>query len=137
MLAFLLFVATCGTADPPPAAPSPPPTERITRLGAEALRSRPRPSDPWSFLRDVPGIVLDRVDVGGSETAQQSLLVSRGDGGAGASLAGTDDQCASFGRLWQMGGHDLQRICSGQRCGKAVQQQLPCAIPVHVSTLCK
>jgi hypothetical protein len=89
MLSFLIFLAACGPAvadetAPAKAAPSPPPTERITRLTAEEIRARPRPSDPWSIARDVPGVVLDRVDVGGSETAQQSLLISRGDAGGGA-----------------------------------------------------
>ena len=60
----------------------PVPAERV--FGREELRSHPRPADPWSILRDVPGIVLDRVSVGGSGTAQQSLLVSRGDAGGGA-----------------------------------------------------
>lgn len=55
-----------------------------TLLTAEALASLPRPTDPWSVLRDVPGVVVDRVNVGGSETAQQSLLVSHGDTGPGA-----------------------------------------------------
>jgi hypothetical protein len=49
------------------------------------LRAQPRTADPWAVMRDVPGVVTDRVDVGGSETAQQSLLVARGDQGAGAS----------------------------------------------------
>ncbi len=49
----------------------------------DALTEAPRPSDPWSRLRDVPGLVLDRVDVGGSETAQQSVIVAHGDGGTG------------------------------------------------------
>ena len=88
MLAFLLLLVACGpaaAADAPPAkpVPSPPPTERTTRFTAEDIRNRPRPSDPWSIVRDVPGVVLDRVDIGGSETAQQSLLISRGDSGAG------------------------------------------------------
>src|SRR6185295_1627643 len=48
------------------------------------LASLPRPSDPWSVVRDVPGVVTDRVNVGGSETAQQSLLLSHGDPGSGA-----------------------------------------------------
>jgi hypothetical protein len=95
MLAPLLLAAACAAADetaPAPAPPSPPPTERAVRLTAEEIRARPRPSDPWSIARDVPGIVVDRVDVGGSETAQQSLLVSRGDAGAGATwtLDGVD-----------------------------------------------
>ncbi len=32
----------------------------------------------------MPGVVLDRVDVGGSDTGQQSLVISRGDPGPGA-----------------------------------------------------
>lgn len=89
MLAASLLVVACGAAGPrepvpPGATPSPPPTERVVRFTAEGIRRRPRPSDPWPILRDVPGVVLDRVDVGGSETAQQSLLISRGDAGAGA-----------------------------------------------------
>ena len=58
--------------------------ERPSVFTAGDLRSVPRPTDPWSVLRDVPGVVVDRVNVGGSDTAQQSLLVSHGDAGAGA-----------------------------------------------------
>ena len=56
------------------------------------LRTVPRPTDPWSVLRDVPGVVVDRVNVGGSDTAQQALLVSHGDPGparCGRSTAST------------------------------------------------
>jgi hypothetical protein len=72
----------CGSDEP-----ARPRTERrpgTTVADAEALRALPRPTDVWSVLRHVPGVVLDRVDVGGSEWAQQSLLVSHGDAGAGA-----------------------------------------------------
>jgi hypothetical protein len=56
-----------------------------TSFSADDLRGLPRPADPWSLLRDVPGVVLDRVNVGGSESEVQSLLVARGDPGIGAS----------------------------------------------------
>ncbi len=55
-----------------------------TIFSADDLQSVPRPTDPWSILRDVPGVIVDRVNVGGSETAQQALLVSHGDPGSGA-----------------------------------------------------
>jgi hypothetical protein len=55
-------------------------------LPAAALRSTPRPSDAWSIAGDVSGVVSDRVNVGGSETGQQSLLVAKGDAGAGATF---------------------------------------------------
>src|SRR5688500_5740257 len=99
MLALVILVA-CGVI-----APSPAPTERVTRLAAEEIRARPRPSAPWSILRDVPGIVLDRVDVGGSETGRQSLIVSRGDAGTGATwtvdgIDVTDPAAAGFAALY-------------------------------------
>lgn len=58
--------------------------EGTTVWPSRELASLPRPADPWSVLRDVPGVVTDRVNVAGSETAQQSLLVSHGDAGLGA-----------------------------------------------------
>ena len=109
MLASFVLLVACGAApdERPPAgqAPSPPPTERTTRYAAEDIRARPRPSDPWSILRDVPGVVTDRVDIGGSETAQQSLLISRGDAGGGATwtLDGidvTDPAALGFAALY-------------------------------------
>ncbi len=60
------------------------PGDRGGGLDEEALRTVPRPADPWSVARDVPGVVLDRADVGGSDSTQQSLIVSGGDPGSGA-----------------------------------------------------
>jgi dipeptidyl aminopeptidase/acylaminoacyl peptidase len=59
-------------------------TPEGTVFSADDLQSVPRPTDPWSVLADVPGVVVDRVNVGGSDTAQQALLVSHGDNGTGA-----------------------------------------------------
>ncbi len=56
-------------------------------FGARELRAIPHPAGVWSLLAEVPGLLVDRVDVGGSETALQSLLVTRGDTGAGATWA--------------------------------------------------
>jgi hypothetical protein len=54
---------------------------------AEPDRARlPRAGHPWALLRDVPGLVLDRVDVGGSDTAQQALTVGHGDSGPGTTF---------------------------------------------------
>jgi hypothetical protein len=82
----------CAVAEAPPAALRHPRLDRATRFPAADLRALPRPADPWSALRDVPGVAVDRVNVGGSETAQQSLLVAYGDAGAGAAwtLDGAD-----------------------------------------------
>ncbi|HEY3122303.1 MAG TPA: hypothetical protein VGL15_16880 [Vicinamibacteria bacterium] len=63
-----------------------------THFSADDLAAVPRPTDVWSVLRDVPGVLLDRVNVGGSDTALQSLVVYRGDPGTGAvwSIDGVD-----------------------------------------------
>jgi hypothetical protein len=42
----------------------------------------PRGSDLWSAVSAVPGVVLDRVNVGGSESALQPIVVWRGESGA-------------------------------------------------------
>jgi hypothetical protein len=97
---FFLLVPPAG----PPAPPPPPgPADAGRLFTADALRSVPRPASVWSLLAEVPAVVVDRVDVGGSETALQSVLVSRGDTGAGATwtLDGTDvtDPAALGGTL--------------------------------------
>jgi len=78
-----------ATATPSPRAT---PFDRATAFDEQALRQIPRPADPWSLARDVPGVVVDRVNVGGSDTALQSILVAGGDPGTGASwiLDGVD-----------------------------------------------
>ncbi len=74
------------------AAPGPPAPDTRTEFDTPNLRALPRPADAWSVLREVPGVVVDRVNVGGSDTALQSLLVSHGDPGTGATwtLDGVD-----------------------------------------------
>jgi hypothetical protein len=59
--------------------------DRAAAFGQRELHWIPRPADPWSVARDVPGVVVDRVNVGGSDTALQSILVAGGDPGTGAS----------------------------------------------------
>ncbi|PYQ20997.1 MAG: hypothetical protein DMF79_09140 [Acidobacteria bacterium] len=90
----LAIVLRCGSgsAETPPVSRDRA-AEPSSVFSAENLGTFPRPTDPWSVLRDVPGVVVDRVNVGGSETAQQSLLVSHGDGGGGA--------------LWTLDGFDV------------------------------
>ena len=69
-----------ATASPPAA-----PRDRTTTFDEQELRRIPRPTDPWSVARDVPGVVVDRANVGGSDSALQSILVAGGDPGTGAS----------------------------------------------------
>ena len=42
------------------------------------LEEVPSARDPWVILQQVPGVLMDRVNVGGSESGQQSGFVSKG-----------------------------------------------------------
>ena len=45
----------------------------------ETLQNMPSARDPWVMLERTPGIVMDRVNVGGNQSGQQSNYISRGD----------------------------------------------------------
>jgi hypothetical protein len=49
-----------------------------TTLTAEELRSTPQSKDPWALLKTVPGVIVDRVNVGGNESGQQSGFIGKG-----------------------------------------------------------
>jgi Carboxypeptidase regulatory-like domain len=52
-----------------------------TTLTKEELAQIPSARDPWAMLRTVPGIVMDRVNIGGNENGQQANFVGKGDNG--------------------------------------------------------
>ena len=52
-----------------------------TTFGDAALNEGPTARDPWVLLQQVPGVLVDRVNVGGSESGQQSTFTARGDNG--------------------------------------------------------
>jgi hypothetical protein len=58
--------------------------ERRTNLGANVgaadLAKVPTARDPWSLLSQAPGVVVDRVNVGGNESGQQSNFLGTGSG---------------------------------------------------------
>jgi len=49
-----------------------------TNVTFEELQSIPTARDPWVVLQTIPAISVDRVNVGGSESGQQSLYVGKG-----------------------------------------------------------
>lgn len=49
-----------------------------TNFTADELTGIPNSRDPWALLRTVPGVVMDRVNIAGNETGQQSSFVGRG-----------------------------------------------------------
>ncbi len=52
-----------------------------TTFDLEALQNLPSARDPWVMLERTPGIVMDRVNVGGNQSGQQSGFISRGAAG--------------------------------------------------------
>ncbi|HUF24214.1 MAG TPA: TonB-dependent receptor [Vicinamibacterales bacterium] len=49
-----------------------------TNVTYEELQSVPSSRDPWVVLQTVPGIIVDRVNVGGAESGQQSNYQAKG-----------------------------------------------------------
>lgn len=55
-------------------------TAARTSFDLETLQSIPSARDPWVMLERVPNITMDRINVGGSQSGQQSGYISRGSG---------------------------------------------------------
>ncbi|MGZ8878622.1 MAG: carboxypeptidase regulatory-like domain-containing protein, partial [Candidatus Aminicenantales bacterium] len=53
-----------------------------TTVGKVELESIPTARDPWVILQTAPGVQVDRVNVGGSESGQQTVYVGKGSGTA-------------------------------------------------------
>ncbi len=49
-----------------------------TNFTQDELSKIPNSRDPWALLRTVPGVVMDRVNIAGNETGQQSAFVGKG-----------------------------------------------------------
>jgi hypothetical protein len=52
-----------------------------TNVNLEELQNIPSARDPWVVLQTIPGIIVDRVNVGGAESGQQSNYQAKGAGG--------------------------------------------------------
>jgi hypothetical protein len=53
-------------------------TTTTTNVTYEELQQIPSARDPWVVLQTVPGVVVDRVNVGGAESGQQSNYQAKG-----------------------------------------------------------
>jgi hypothetical protein len=49
-----------------------------TNISYDELQQIPSSRDPWVVLQTVPGVIVDRVNVGGAESGQQSNYVAKG-----------------------------------------------------------
>ena len=54
----------------------------VANFDQAMLNEVPTARDPWVLLQFVPGVQLDRINVGGSESGQQSVYSVRGDDGS-------------------------------------------------------
>jgi len=53
-------------------------TGTATNFTSDELTKIPTSRDPFALLRGVPGVLVDRVNIGGNETGQQSNFASKG-----------------------------------------------------------
>lgn len=53
-------------------------TSRTSRFNQEALQAIPSARDPWVILEQAAGVAMDRQNVGGNASGQQSNFVARG-----------------------------------------------------------
>lgn len=53
-------------------------TATTTNVTNEELQQIPSARDPWVVLQTVPGVIVDRVNVGGAESGQQSSYQAKG-----------------------------------------------------------
>lgn len=53
-------------------------TAVATNISLEELQNVPSSRDPWVILQTVPGVIVDRVNVGGAESGQQSNYKAKG-----------------------------------------------------------
>src|SRR5262245_20547300 len=53
-------------------------TGTATNFTSDELTKIPTSRDPFALMRSVPGVLVDRVNIGGNETGQQSNFASKG-----------------------------------------------------------
>ena len=53
-------------------------TGTATTISKDELVAIPTSRDPWALMRTVPGVMVDRVNVAGSESGQQSNIFAKG-----------------------------------------------------------
>ena len=65
-----------------------------TNVSLEELQNIPSARDPWVVMQTVPGIIVDRVNVGGAESGQQSNYQAKGEQEKSYIFPGTTESIA-------------------------------------------
>jgi hypothetical protein len=71
-------------------------------VGKEAMQSLPSARDPWVILQLAPSVMVDRENVGGNESGQQSGFIGKGDT-SGARISGNQ----GANNTWSVDGIDI------------------------------
>jgi Carboxypeptidase regulatory-like domain len=71
-------------------------------VNKEALQSLPTARDPWTVIQLAPSIMLDRENIGGNESGQQSGFIARGDT-SGSRYSGNQ----GANNIWSVDGVDI------------------------------
>lgn len=66
----------------------------VTRVEMEKI---PTSRDPWTVLQSVPSVMVDRINVGGNQSGQQSVYIGKGSRGGRGGNVGSDN-------TWNMDG---------------------------------
>jgi len=74
-------------------------------VGKEAMQSLPSARDPWVVMQQAPAIMMDRENVGGNESGQQSGFIGRGDASSGQGVRISGNQGAN--NTWAVDGIDI------------------------------
>ncbi|MFN7942538.1 MAG: TonB-dependent receptor [Thermoanaerobaculia bacterium] len=79
----------------------------------------PSGRDPWAILQTTPGVVLDRVNVGGNESGQQATYVGNGDDGRNSTWAVDGVEITDVGAIgsspsyYDFGAFDEMQVATG------------------------
>ncbi len=57
----------------------------VTNFDQVMLNDIPTARDPWALMQHLPGVTIDRPNVGGSRSATQAVIAARGDDGSNTS----------------------------------------------------
>jgi len=57
----------------------------VTNFDQVMLNEIPTARDPWALMQHLPGVTIDRPNVGGSRSATQAVIAARGNDGSNTS----------------------------------------------------